>query len=227
MTVSYTPVGADVQAVADRVRVVVAAPSRVAAMSVELLLRSMGIGVVIDQYTALDRAGARHDLACIWLRDLSDAGDLAGALARADSALAFVGGLADDDTIAWAIRRGVRAFVRDDEEERLVELALRSAVLRQSYLGPTLAPRIMRMAGFAPFGGGIPRLAALTPREREVAALVAQGLTNVEVAKRLTVSIPTVKSHLASVYEKLGLHTRVALARAVYAQSADADAAID
>jgi DNA-binding CsgD family transcriptional regulator len=52
----------------------------------------------------------------------------------------------------------------------------------------------------------------LTARELEVARLVARGLTNAEIGKRLFISARTVSTHLANVYERLGIHTRAALA---------------
>jgi DNA-binding CsgD family transcriptional regulator len=57
-----------------------------------------------------------------------------------------------------------------------------------------------------------PSLAALTPREREVMDLAAQGLTNREIAERLYVSIRTVNAHLNHVYSKLGCSDRTQLA---------------
>ena len=54
----------------------------------------------------------------------------------------------------------------------------------------------------------------LTTREREVIALVADGLTNAEVAERLWISPGTVRRHLENVYGKLGVHTRTAAVRA-------------
>jgi len=57
--------------------------------------------------------------------------------------------------------------------------------------------------------GGIRRnVADLTPRERQVLAMVAQGLTNSEVSKRLDVTVHAVKFHLASIYRKLGVGNR-------------------
>jgi DNA-binding NarL/FixJ family response regulator len=53
----------------------------------------------------------------------------------------------------------------------------------------------------------------LTEREKEVAELVAAGLSNNEIARRLKVGTGTVKSHLHSVYDKLGVHSRYALMR--------------
>ena len=58
----------------------------------------------------------------------------------------------------------------------------------------------------------IPPLAALTPREREVAALVAAGLTNAEIAERLVLSPGTVGNHLANIVRALGARNRVQVA---------------
>ena len=55
-------------------------------------------------------------------------------------------------------------------------------------------------------------LPRLTPREREVMNLVAEGRTNAEIAERLWVSPVTVRKHLEHVYAKLGVHTRTAAA---------------
>ena len=55
----------------------------------------------------------------------------------------------------------------------------------------------------------------LTPREHEILELVAAGLTNDEIAERLSVSSETVKKHATSIYAKMGVHSRTqATARA-------------
>lgn len=60
------------------------------------------------------------------------------------------------------------------------------------------------------------RRSPLTPREREVIGLVAEGLTNAQIARRLWISAGTVRRHLENVYEKLGVHTRTAAVRAAF-----------
>ncbi|MEW1697202.1 AAA family ATPase [Streptomyces sp. NPDC091278] len=79
----------------------------------------------------------------------------------------------------------------------------------------------------APDGTTGSRLAALTPREREISALVAEGLTNQAVAERLCLSPRTVESHVARVYRKTGVETRAGLASLVARDRADSVAERD
>lgn len=51
----------------------------------------------------------------------------------------------------------------------------------------------------------------LTQKEKEIFALMAEGLSNIEIAKSLNISIHTVKSHLLNIYEKTGIHNRIQL----------------
>jgi DNA-binding CsgD family transcriptional regulator len=69
-----------------------------------------------------------------------------------------------------------------------------------------------RPRGARPRGRAAGRLGALTPTERRVAELVAQGLQTKEVAARLFVSPKTVEGHLSHIYGKLGLASRTELA---------------
>ena len=54
-----------------------------------------------------------------------------------------------------------------------------------------------------------------TGREREVLQLLAEGLTNKEIAERLVVSLPTVSTHVASIFNKLGVNSRAATRYAI------------
>ena len=55
--------------------------------------------------------------------------------------------------------------------------------------------------------------AGLTPREMEIASLIVQGLSNLEIAKRSYVSVKTVDHHVSSILSKLGMRSRVDVAR--------------
>jgi len=83
--------------------------------------------------------------------------------------------------------------------------------------------RLLERAGDASLAGSlglrIPRSARqqqeLTPRETEVHELVAQGLTNEEIARLLYISLSTTKVHVKHIYDKLGVRSRLEAARAL------------
>lgn len=79
-------------------------------------------------------------------------------------------------------------------------------------LAPSLAPAPAPTSDAASHGG-------LSAREWEVAVHVARGLTNVEIAKTLGISRRTVATHLERIYERLGIHSRAALAHLVARRS--------
>jgi two-component system nitrate/nitrite response regulator NarL len=61
------------------------------------------------------------------------------------------------------------------------------------------------------FSDNAERLAALSDRRQEITSLVCDGLSNKQIAKRLSVTEGTVKSHLHAIYEQLGVGSRIAL----------------
>jgi DNA-binding NarL/FixJ family response regulator len=93
-----------------------------------------------------------------------------------------------------ALEAGADAFVFESN----LELTL-AATVRAVASGQSVVPRKVR--------GSLER-PALSHRERQVLALVAAGLTNAQIAKRLYLSESTIKSHLSSVFGKLGVRSR-------------------
>jgi pSer/pThr/pTyr-binding forkhead associated (FHA) protein len=91
------------------------------------------------------------------------------------------------------------------------EIRVGPVVLRLRFVGETDRP------GASPSADET--LQRLRPREREVAVLVAEGLTNAEIGTRLGISTGTVGRHLANIYERLEIHSRAALASIAVAAS--------
>jgi DNA-binding CsgD family transcriptional regulator len=149
--------------------------------------------------------------------------DAGGAWALADKAIELADGAGN--AVLAARGRGVlgTALARAGEETRgIAELEGAERVLSScgALREADAAARELRRLGYrgrrrarsTPSGMTI---AALSPREQEVAALVAAGKRNRDVASALFVTEKTVESHLARIYDKLGVHSRLALAALV------------
>jgi len=116
----------------------------------------------------------------------------------------------DEDAFA-ALRAGASAFLlKNSPPQQLLE-AIRIVAAGESVVAPRVTRRLLdRFAGSLSSEAKVDeRLAGLTEREREVLELVAEGLSNREVAQRLHVTESTVKSHFGRVLMKLGLRDRV------------------
>ncbi len=92
--------------------------------------------------------------------------------------------------------------------------AVRAAARGEAFLYPSVAKLVVRdYLERASRREDDASLEALTPREREILTLIAEGLTNQEIAQRLMISIKTVQTHRAHIMEKLNLHDRAELVR--------------
>jgi DNA-binding NarL/FixJ family response regulator len=143
-----------------------------------------------------------------------------------------------DEYVFDALRAGASGFLlKDATAERLFD-AVRVVAAGEALLAPGLTRRLISefarlqpqagagagalsagalSAGAGPAGAGRPvALAALTPRETEVLRLVAEGLSNTELAGRLVVTEETVKTHVSRILAKLGLRDRTQAVVAAY-----------
>jgi DNA-binding NarL/FixJ family response regulator len=124
-----------------------------------------------------------------------------------------------DEYVFDALRAGASGFLlKDVTAEHLFE-AVRVVAAGEALLAPAVTRRLI--SEFAktrrPAGGAPPAaLAALTPRETEVLLLVAEGLSNPEIAARLVVTEETVKTHVSRILAKLGLRDRTQAVVAAY-----------
>ncbi|MGD8967645.1 MAG: response regulator transcription factor [Anaerolineae bacterium] len=118
---------------------------------------------------------------------------------------------AEDEKVFPAIKAGAQGYLLKDSSPRELLKAIRDIYEGQPSIHPTIARKLMREIQRP---SELPAAAEpLTEREAEVLSLVAQGLTNQEVADRLFVSERTVRTHVSSILSKLHLanRTRAAL----------------
>jgi DNA-binding NarL/FixJ family response regulator len=117
-----------------------------------------------------------------------------------------------DEYVFEALRAGASGFLLKDVQPAQLVDAVRVVAHGEALLAPTVTRRLLdRFARSLPGAPEppAPELAELTDREREVLALLAEGLSNAELAERLFLSETTVKTHVSSILRKLGLRDRV------------------
>ena len=128
---------------------------------------------------------------------------------------------ADDESVLAALRAGARGYLTKDASAEDIRAAIFSVAAGEAALDPAVQHHVVAaVAGSATDGGressdtDLPD--GLTPREAEVLALIAEGLTNAEIAERLVVSPTTVKSHINHLFGKAGLRDRAQAVRYAY-----------
>ncbi|MEU1876495.1 response regulator transcription factor [Streptosporangium sp. NPDC020072] len=108
-----------------------------------------------------------------------------------------------DQDILRAVEAGAAGYLLKDTSRADLLAAIASAARGETVLSPSVATRLVtRMRA--------PAAETLSPREAEVLALVAEGLTNAEIGRALFISETTVKTHLLRVFGKLGVSDRTA-----------------
>ena len=132
-----------------------------------------------------------------------------------DTRVLMLTSVAEDSLVDEAIRSGAHGYLLKEIDGRGLVQAIHDVAAGKSILDPTITARVMQMVKS---GGGPPdALAALSPQEKRVLALIAEGCTNKEVAAQLGLSEKTVKNYLSTVFEKLHVSRR-AEAAVLYAQ---------
>ncbi|HEY5196355.1 MAG TPA: response regulator transcription factor [Solirubrobacteraceae bacterium] len=118
---------------------------------------------------------------------------------------------ADDESVLGALRAGARGYLTKDAGADDIKAAIFSVAAGDAALDPAVQHHVVEAlaggrAGACP--GEVELPDGLTPREAEVLELIADGLTNTEIAERLFVSPTTVKSHINHLFAKAGLRDR-------------------
>ncbi|WP_284576932.1 response regulator transcription factor [Streptomyces sp. 2P-4] len=123
-----------------------------------------------------------------------------------------------DEYVYEALRAGASGFLLKDASADQLAEAVRVVAAGEALLSPNITKRLItefsRLG--APRAPSKARIAELTERETEVLALIAQGLSNAEIAARLVVAEQTVKTHVGRILVKLGLRDRTQAAVFAY-----------
>jgi DNA-binding NarL/FixJ family response regulator len=122
---------------------------------------------------------------------------------------------ADDASIGNALRAGARGYLTKDAGRAEIGAALRSVAAGQSTFDPQVTKRLIAGLPAEPPGRGAD---GLTAREIEVLRLIAQGLSNPEIAGHLFISEATVKTHINNTFAKIGARHRAEAVRYAYRQ---------
>lgn len=119
-----------------------------------------------------------------------------------------------DSSVLSALQAGACGFLMKSSAPSTLVAAVQAAAQGRSLISPEALSRLVSLAGGV--SSSSPRehheIPVLSKRENEVAQLIAEGLSNPEIAERLFISLPTVKTHVARIMEKTGATSRLQIA---------------
>ena len=198
----------------DPIRVLVADDQRVVREGLAMLLGLLPgievVGAAADGEEAVRMARARRpDVVLMDLRmprlDGIEATRRLGEEVPAARVIALTT-YADEPSVLGALRAGARGFLTKDAGADEIRQAVEAVARGEAALDPTVQHHVVSAVAEAAEAPQLPD--GLTPREAEVLTLIAEGLSNQEIARRLVVSQATVKSHVNRVFAKAGVRDR-------------------
>ncbi|MBL7256165.1 response regulator [Paractinoplanes lichenicola] len=125
----------------------------------------------------------------------------------------------EDEYIVRAIAAGAAGFLLKSSDPRELTAGIRAVAAGAAYLSPRVAHRVITDLAGPRLGSGAAarsKVDVLTDREREVLALIGEGLSNAEIGRRLFLVEGTVKAYVSSVLSRLGVRNRVQAAIVAY-----------
>jgi len=135
-----------------------------------------------------------------------------------DTRVLFLTSFADEHTVLEAILSGAQGYVLKDIASAALVRAIKTVASGQPLIDPRLTTHTLSWLKNLSGGQGQAKRSLLSPQEQRILPLVADGLTNKEIASRLDLSEKTVKNYLANIYSKLQIGRRSQVA-AIYAGS--------
>jgi DNA-binding NarL/FixJ family response regulator len=198
------------------IRVLVADDQRVVREGLVLLLELLGgievVGAAADGEQALALAAdLRPDVVLMDLRmPRLDGVAATRRLRERDPEIRVIALTTYDDeqSVVQALRAGARGYLTKDAGAEEIRQALEAVVRGEAAIDPAVQRHLVDAlaTGGPATAGTLPD--GLTPREAEVLSLIAEGLSNAEIAHRLVVSEATVKSHINHLFTKIGARDR-------------------
>jgi DNA-binding NarL/FixJ family response regulator len=119
---------------------------------------------------------------------------------------------AHEEYVLQALRAGAVGYLLKNISPRELEQAIRTVVRGETYLSPAISKHLIA-AYLQRVGGEISSLERLTPRQREVLQLIAEGNTTKAIARKLDIGTKTVEAHRAQLMEALEIHDIAGLVR--------------
>lgn len=114
----------------------------------------------------------------------------------------------DDKWVFDAIRSGASGYLLKDRPRKELIEAIKGTIAGEAYIDPSVAPKLLNSVAASPEPLPFESKLELTPREDEILSLLAQGLTNADIAAQLYLSEGTVRNYTSSLFAKMGVSDR-------------------
>jgi DNA-binding NarL/FixJ family response regulator len=118
-----------------------------------------------------------------------------------------------DEFVRRALASGAAGYLLKNADRSELEMALRAVARGDTWLSPAVSKRVAEASARGATGPADAAFEALTPRQRDVLQLIAEGLSTKEIASRLNLGVKTVETHRTGLMKSLGIHGVAGLVR--------------
>lgn len=198
---------------ADPIRVLVVDDSQLYREALAVILRQeawiWSVDTAADASTALRQVTQLAPTLVLLNMSTVESVPLLGAITSCMPEVRVVALGVSEHEVAACAEAGVSGYLLRGESLADLVAAMQSAAKGEARCSPRVAATLLRrVATLAAEREPRPGLSRLTAREREILALIDEGLSNKEIARRLSIEVRTVKNHVHNMLEKLQVHSR-------------------